>query len=238
MKENDYKESDYLNFPIQMVEGLIPDRHRNSPKRIYDEIAYYAIYRQSRKSKEWTEIKRIKDAINFFDFSIRDESLAYSDGKRLYERYPLNSPRTGISKQLFFEFSKNDKTDFEIATLTAFLALKSIVGDKPYMRISNLFMLSRMDGKVKSVKDKKELSSAVRKYATEYYAKRLRNELFDNWGLVYVQSRGVCISFTLTLNELQTAALKETVKSKDRFRSKQMREAKEEAVKQVNAKQK
>lgn len=234
MKEKAYKASVYFNFPIQMVEGLI-----NSKEKFLNDIFDYAVYAHSMKLVHGTGLKKIEAALNYFGVTSRSNEITLSNGKLLYGKFlRYKSPLVGIHKEMYFDFYKNEKTDFEIATLTAFLALKSIMGDKPYMRISNLFMLSRMDGKLKSVKNIKELSLSIRKYATEYYTKKLRNELHDNWGLVYVQSRGVYVSFTLTQFELKTATLKESVKSKDRFRSKQMKEANEEAKKQFNAKQK
>lgn len=228
MEAQGSKAKEYFNFPIQLVEGFLVNT-----EKVLDDIFNYALYAHAIKLDHNTDEAKMKAAFNDFEVeSVVQNTL--KGGRKLYNFFPLKSPFVGISKTIYFDFYKNEKTDFEKATLLAFLALKSIVGVKPYMRTNNSFMLSRMDGKLTSVIDYAYLSDEVRKYSTEYQTRKLRNELFDKWGLVYCQSRGFLASWSLTLDKLNEIAVFNSAKSKEKYRIKQMNEARKRAILRIN----
>jgi hypothetical protein len=110
----------------------------------------------------------------------------------------------GINRDAFFDFYKSYKDEFERACLLAFLALKSIVGNKAYIKLDNLYLLSRMDGKPRATSSIAELSNEVSKYANDYQMRKIKFELSQSWGLTTYSryTRGFYVSFTLSLEEL------------------------------------
>jgi len=171
------------------------------------------------KIEKGTIKERYKETCEWLNFQEvnREDNLLL--GKVLYQRY-LNSPMTGIERHVYSEFNKLEKSDFEKACFLAYLALKSIVGNKTFQKADNKLLWSRMDGKVKTIKDVSELSEKVRYFAQEYQTLKIKRELQDSWGLIYYaqQTRGFYFSLKLELKSLIREALKRKRKSIEKQR--------------------
>ena len=127
---------------------------------------------------------------------------------------------TGIDRNLYSEYNKNEKSDFDKACFLAFHALKSIVGNKTFQKADNKLLWARMDGKVKTIRDEAELSEKVRFFAQEYQTLKIKKELQENWGLIYYaqQTRGFYVSFKMDLKSLILEAMKLKRKSIEKQR--------------------
>ena len=68
------------------------------------------------------------------------------NGKELYDSIPLNSPKVGLSLKIYWDYIKNDKTEFEVVCLLGFLALKSILGQKKSVLQNDKQILVKSDG--------------------------------------------------------------------------------------------
>jgi hypothetical protein len=110
-----------------------------------------------------------------------------------------------------------------------FLAIKSILQNKPYCKITNNFWLSRMSGFSKSVSDPSKLPKSILKYSNEYQTKKIKQELILEWYLVYFAryTRGFYVSFKLDLNQLTL----EAEKRRRATQVKQLKIAQDEALK-------
>lgn len=208
------EKAEYLNIPIQLLSDFLDDT-QTSIRNIY----YYSLYAHFIKIEKGTLKERYKETCDWLNFKAvnREDNLLY--GKVLFLRYP-NSPMTGIGRNVYSEFNKLEKSDFDKACFLAFHALKSIVGNKTFQKADNKFLWSRMDGKVKTIKDVSELSERVRYFAQEYQTLKIKRELQDNWGLIYYaqQTRGFYFSFKLELKSLIREALKGKRKSIEKQR--------------------
>jgi len=222
---SDTKEK-YFNFPIQLLEDFL-----NNDKQVLNNICDYAVYSLYLKLLKGNEEKRIKASASYFNLTIRDNNKTLKRGEMLTDSIPANSPMVGLNVSIFFDYYKNDKTEFEKITLLGYLAIKSILLNKSYCKITNNFWLARMDGKPKSVNEVYELSEPIRKYANEYQTKKIKNELRDNWNLnTYSRfTRGFYVSFKITLEQLVFEAEKRRKSVKER----QNKDAEKEAVKVV-----
>ena len=189
----------YFNFPIWMLRGFM----RNSKKSL-DDISDYAIYEHYLKLQHGGHTARFKAAKKYFSIVIGDDEKSYNNGSKLYECTPNNGPKVGINTSVFFEYYGDHKTDFEKISLLGFLAIKSIVQNKTYCKVTNRFWLSRMDGRVKSVSENDELSDEIKKYANRWQLTKIKDELIINWGLTHYSrfTRGFYVSFKLSLEEL------------------------------------
>lgn len=185
----------YFNFPIVLLEGfLIRD------KKCLNNIFDYAIYAYCINNFE----DDIKQATDFFGVNIGNESKTIRNGKALFESIPKNSPKVGINKDIFFDYYKNEKTEFQKVTLLAFLAIKSVLQNKSYCKLDNNYLFARMDGKSHSIKNDGELSMELLKYKNEYRSVKIKNELILGWGLIHYayHTRGFYVSFKMQLEEL------------------------------------
>jgi len=225
MKTEQTAKEKYFNFPIQLLHGFMDDY-----KGVLTNIFDYAVYNHSLKL-DGTESERWKSALKFFCV----EGSGLQNGKKLVNDFPRNSPYVGINIRVYFDFYQNHKDDFEKACLLAYLALKSILKDKPYACIGNKYLLARMDGKPCAVKDYNELSPAIFKYANEYQSKKLKQALSESWKLVTYsyRMRGFYVSFTLTLNELTFYAEKTRKKYKDQKAKMERNLARTEALRRL-----
>lgn len=195
-------ESKYFNFPVQLLDGFLIDH-----EECLINILHYAIYDHAENKLEEGEIEeRIIDSAAFLMVEIPFEHWGHveQNGEELYNKYSDGSPKVGISRSVYWDFRTNYKTDFEKVTLLALLALKSIVQKKAYCKVTNHFILSRMDGKAGAVKSNEELSLEVQKYANEYQLKKIKYELSENWNLNYYgrYTRGFYVSFKMELVDL------------------------------------
>ncbi|MFP5041905.1 hypothetical protein [Parasediminibacterium sp. JCM 36343] len=221
----------YFNAPIQLYDGFMVDSSSS-----LSNVSKYACYEYSLKNK-----CSFKEAIGYFNISYgkntqSDLANPLAIGKQLYEQAPCNSPKVGIGLKLFWQYFKQDKSDFEKACLLAFLALKSIIQNKPYCKIDNRFILSRMDGKAKSIEDIFLLSIEVRKFGNEYQLAKIKNELVLNWGLKHYSryTRGFYVSFSLQLEDLIFEAEKRRKSTKDKLQKEAEKKALAKALKRLN----
>lgn len=217
----------YFNFPIQLLKGFMID-----DTGVLNNICDYAIYENSLKLVLGeSEIENMKDSAKFFNLTLGSEKKSLENGKSLYNNVPQISPKVGLNLSIFWDFAKNDKSEFDRICLLGFLAIKSILQKNTYCKIDNKFWLSRMDGKPKSVNDYSELSNEIREYANEYQTKKIKTALRDNWGLVTYSryTRGFYISYSLTLEQL----IYEAEKRRKTTKENQYKQQEKEALKNV-----
>ncbi len=212
----------YFNFPIVLLEGFMED-----DRQVLENISDYAIYSkcieyEEKEGFEWTVNEEIGKSIDlagsYFGITIYKKTECYKNGKMLYDSIPQRTPMVGVSKDIWFDYYKNDKTEFQKVCLLGFLGIKSIVQNKAYCKIDNKYWLSRMSGKAKSINDVSELPIPIEKYYTTKYTRKIKTELIHNWGLTHYSyyTRGFYVSFKLTLEELVFEAEKRRKSTKEK----------------------
>ena len=216
----------YFNFPIQFLDGFM-----NDDKKVLDNICDYAIYEYSLKLILGTEIENMKDSASYFNLTLGSEKKSLENGKTLFNSIPEKSPKVGINSSIFWDFYRNDKTEFDKICLLAFLSIKSLIGSKPYYKATNFYLWARMDGKIKAIVEVSELSIEVRNFANDYQTTKIKTVLRNSWGLVHYAryTRGFYVSFKLSLKQLISEAEKNRFSAKE----KQYKEHEKEVLKQV-----
>lgn len=218
--------AEFINIPVQLLAGFLDDS-RICIRNIY----YYSIYAHFIKQTKGSTREKYKIACNWLNFQDLDCEENLRRGKYLFERYQ-NVPMTGINRNLYSDYNKLEKSDFEKACLLAFQAFKSIVGNKIFQKADNKLLWSRMDGKVKAVRDVSELSEKMRFFASEYQTLKIKRELQENWGLIYYaqQTRGFYVSFKLDLKSLIAEAMKRKRKTIEKQRIMHLRALEKEVA--------
>ena len=223
----------YFNFPIQLLVGFMINDNINT----LNNISYYSIYENSLKLEYGTELQKIKDSADYFVINLGNAEIALKTGKMLYNSIPRNSPKVGLNTIIFWDFYKNDKTEFDKICLLAFLSIKSIIGSKPYHKATNTYLWSRMDGKTKTIVEVSELSTEVRKFANRYQTTKIINELVTNWHLIYYSFhlRGFVVSFKLSLDNLVFIVEKNKKSNKEQEQKNLIKEARIKALERLKS---
>lgn len=222
----------YFNFPIQLLKRFMIDDNK-----ALNDICDYAIYENSLKLiLGESELENMKDSAKFFNVVLGSVQHSLENGKSLYDNVPQISPKVGLNISIFWDFFKNDKSEFDRICLLGFLAIKSILQKNTYCKIDNKFWLSRMDGNPKSVQDYSELSTPINQFANEYQTKKIKTALRDNWGLVTYSrhTRGFYVSYSLTLEQLIYEAEKRRKATKEKQYKLQEKEALKRVLERLN----
>jgi len=213
----------YFNVPVQLLQDFMSDK-----TTVLNNIFDYAIYNHAfNHISEGKDLTRIRAALNYYGVTTGNENRTLTNGEALFNSIPEDSPKVGINKDVYFDFYKNDKTDFEKACFLAFLAIKSIINKKAYCRITNAYLWARMDGNTHSVDSIADLSPDIQKFANEYQMRKIKTELRNNWKLVFYgrYTRGCYYSFTLQFDELVFQAEKKRKSTIDKIYKEQEQQA-------------
>lgn len=223
----------YLNFPVTILQGAFKEI-----RMTMSNIADYAGYVHTLTLDHGTDTKKMEDAGHFLDIKFYNPDYAYRNGRNVYNLHPSNIPKVGISSKMLIDFYNNPKTEYEIAVLLAYLALKSIIGNKPYIKTTNEFMIARMAG-YSSVKDIPDpLPEALRRYTTRRMLDKIKFELQISWNVnlygLYV--RGFYVSFDnkFNLDKLAFEAEKRRKSTNEKQRKQAIQEARIKALTALN----
>jgi len=225
-------EAQYFNFPVKVLEGIFDDKQ----KVLSDALDYFLYSHSLKLELDATKIDLFKSSAKYFNVNLGNVSQSFKRGKELFDSIPADSPKVGLNTSIYWDFYKNHKSDFEIACLTAFLAIKSIIGTKPYCKMNNAYLWARMSGNSKAMKEVSELSDDVKRYANEYQTVKIKNALREDWNLVTYSryTRGFYVSFTLKLPELIMEAEKRRKSTKESQYRQHEREIVSQVLKELN----
>lgn len=214
-------EEQYFNFPIQLLEDFL-----TNDMRCLNNICDYAVYKHSLTYLESRQEDRIKLSASSFSLTMGSVKNTARNAKNILSIIPDKSPMVGINITIFWDFYKNDKTEFEKVCLLGFLAFKSILGDKGCCKTTNKYWFSRMSGSVKSV-EIESMHDVIQKYHTRRYQTKIKTALENNWGLkeYSFHTRGFYISFRLSIDDL----VKYAEDRRESTKEKQLKQAKKDA---------
>src|ERR1035437_6497725 len=173
MKKEDEK---YFNFPICLIDGIFEDK-----MKVLDNIFDYSIYAKAVTLEDGSIKDKTNSALRYFGVNANAERVL-KNGKILFTNLSKNSPKASIKKEMYFDFYTNDKTEFELAVLCGFCAIRSILLFKPYCKATDNYMIVRMAGKA-TIKEIEDLPEPLKKYNNRYHLDKIKKELRNNWKL-------------------------------------------------------
>ncbi len=224
----------YLNFPIRLLNGAFSDI-----KTAMDNIMYYAGFVHCDLLEIGNNTEKMKASGSYLGITYGNPKEAYKNGKMLYDSLPENQPMAGINKDTCFDFYKHYKTPDQIAVLLAFLAIKSIVGSKPYYKTNIEQIGCRMAGLV-SVKEKDDIPEDIKNYLSRRKFDKIKYELQVNWNVnfysYYTRGFYVSIDNKLKLDQLVFEAEKNRISNKQKEIAIRIKEARNLAMKRLNDK--
>ena len=225
------KEIIYLNFPISILRDAFCDI-----KKVLHDVVWYAIYKQSRYYGD-----SIGAAAVFFRIPLVCEETAKTQGEILHILHSGKMPSVSLDKQKLLEFYTQEKSEFEIACLCAFCAIKSIIGSKDYVFTNKALIIARMFGfaKPEDFNDTDHLQELKAKYSQRYHIDRVIKKLELEWGLRKYgnNNRGFYLSFSEKHESLAKICENNKLKNKLSQLADIKRLAKEKAEKELKEQQ-
>jgi hypothetical protein len=215
----------FLNIPIPMLKEL----HTNS-NSFFSNVFDVGIYRYS-KTLTGSEEKRYRDALHFLGIIQGNIKNGISNAKQILNKIPGKYPTTGIEKEILFDYYKNDKSDFDIICLSAFLGIRSILGKKPYDKTNKSLIHAKMFGYVTANELPAKLTPLQEKYKARRQMDKVILELEINWHLkvLWNHNRGFYLSLDLLYDDLALIIEKD----KQMIKIQQIKEMKRKAIEKV-----
>lgn len=161
----------------------------------YEEFADFAEYYKAHTSAR-------------FGITFNSPAEAYSNGRRLKENLWGNTPFSGISKDILFDFYKHpeSKTKYSVLLLSAHIALHSIIGKRKGFARTNFDLLAARMAGLKTPKDLCDYPEPIRElFSKEYRRSKLIESLCLYWGLQYYSARGIrgfYVSYSMSFEDL------------------------------------
>lgn len=191
----------YYQFPAALMFGFW--QSEEAKIRCLNNVLYYSAY------SVWCSKGRggLVSEGNFHNFICEELSLsrfAYDTKAKFYrateELRSKYDPDTYnglfwcISNSMFFDFYNNSKTAEERAGLLAYLAIRSIIGQRPFAKTNKYFLTSRM---ACNLKNQNELPEEIEKYRIRYHFDKLKTRLYTSFNVAIYSDktmRGLYVS--------------------------------------------
>lgn len=217
----------YLSFPVQLL-------REEDIKVIASKAILYGII-DSMVRNELGGMDGFNCACGIIGINCKDPKEEYTRAWGVYNELNNSIDKVvyvSIKRDMLFEFMKVPKTDFEIDVFRAFIGVKSILGKKPFQKITNGFLVARLAG---FSSEKEAIECVSRGFAGgvcmenggfkfyQYHGKRyqidkLKEELEKRYKLkLYgTHTRGFYVSFKMSFKALvmQAEANKKGAKDK------------------------
>ena len=200
----------YYNVPCTLFRNYLKDD--NSRIRCLFDVINYAVYVEYMRLQDEIpeEAKRFDAACrNMGSGSLNMNEVLY-DGERMLKSGKKEAIFS-LDSEKYWEQVNEDKTPEERAMFLAWLALKSIQGNKPFAKTCNAMWLSRMDAstmiKKKGFGRKTTYSEPVERYNSKYKCSRLRALLYKYYHVCSDADgvRGFYFSTTLDFERFETS---------------------------------
>jgi len=153
------------------------------------------------------------------------------NGKKISEEINPKEPSVSVDFKKLFEYRDTEKTEQQMIQLAAFIAVKSILGKKPYCRTTKAMILSRMFGYPKIQESINHV--LFTKYQKRYHFTKLMESLNESWGILNYSHymRGMYIGYVKKISLEKLIEIAETKKNKSKIMQEKKRKIREQVLK-------
>jgi hypothetical protein len=212
----------YLLFPIELLQ-------ESDIKKVCDKALDYGIYRKALDFADESKVmpQHIEQSMKYFGLTGGNMANMAKSGKTLYDTFSTSNPMVSINKEKMMEYYKEEKATFEVLVFRAYCAIRSILGTKPYTKVTNEYLMARMYG-FRNVADFQSNESHV---LPRYQLDKIKLGLQQEWYLVYYsrQTRGFYVSYSLPLEKL----IYHAELNRATYKAKELKRTKEETYQKV-----
>ena len=157
------KKAEYMNFPITILQGAF-----NDIRGTVDSIMDYATYKHSLGLEFGNESQRMKESSDFFNIKFGNIERAMQKAKEIHNSVKKGTPFASVRLKMLWDYYDNPKKEADIAYFCAFCAIKSILGNKEYIKTNKSLVIARMfglvDTKNEETQEKVFSASAAHRY--------------------------------------------------------------------------
>lgn len=152
-----------MNFPITILQGAFKDI-----RKTVDNIMGYATYKHSLGLDFGNESQRMKESAHFFCIKFGNIEMAMQKAKEIHNSVKKCTPFASVRLKMLWDYYDNPKKEADIAYFCAFCAIKSILGNKEYVKTNKSLVIARMFGladiKGEDAEEKMFSASAAHRY--------------------------------------------------------------------------
>lgn len=179
------KKAEYMNFPITILQEAF-----KNIRETVDNIMDYATYKHSLGLEFGNENQRMKEAAHFFNIKFGNIERAIQKAKKIHNSVKKGTPFASVRLKMLWDYYNNPKKEADIAYFCAFCAIKSILGNKEYIKTNKSLVIARMFGLIDSRNEETQ-----EKVFSASSAHR------------YINSRGGCVSVTQITGAIRSGEL-------------------------------
>jgi hypothetical protein len=196
----------YFNFPIILIQDLFTNKSK-ALNNIFD----VAIYNSAKRYTNDVSIELFISSAKHHGVTLGNNKNCFKNAVLLTNSIDGKCATAGISKEMLFDYYKNEKTERQLLQLACFLAIKSIIGTKSYCKTNKALIHARLFGysSINDVPSIKGMTDLQYKYfahdgINKYQIDRLIESLELQWHLKLISdhSKGFYLSFDLSLEQL------------------------------------
>lgn len=184
-----------MTFPVSLLSMAFTKKYKCSLRPMLSRIFLYHVGMRDSKGladdmKDVTDFYGLSKptAIDIWQLARPNSNDFWEDATAYYNAFPKKQPipYASMTANLFGDFWFDDcsKTDFEKQSLLAYLALKSILGNKIGGFVNWEFLLSRMAGNIGKLPIE-DLPETVQRYNSRKLKDKLRKCLISKWKVQY-----------------------------------------------------
>lgn len=203
----------YYNVPCTLFQNFLKDD--KSRERVLFNVLTYVVYAEYMRLQDEIpdEEARFNTACRNMGSGELNKNEVLFDGKRMFKSGKKEA-FFSFSSEKYWEQVNEEKTPEERVLFLAWLALKSIQGNKPFAKTCNAMWLSRMDGSTKIKKAFRSncppYSDAIQKVCnSKYKCSQIRAKLYKYYNVPYDADgvRGFYFSTSMDFEKFEEAIL-------------------------------
>lgn len=243
------KENDLPNDLINLIDSYVD-------KKLIDLDECYCGFNGTEFNPE-EEIKQIQlifetdsnfmnKAINFYlirqSYSFIGINGNYQNcikvGEQIQNSISKGEPMVMINKSQLFKFRDEEKTEFELMQFALNIGIRSIIGEKDFVKTNKQMILCRAFGYISNKHLPKTMPDIYWKYNIRYQYEKVKTELeIGNWNLIFVSNRthGIYVGFKNKITYDKLSEITEMRKRKNKVEDLKAvkKAAQEKAIKKV-----
>ena len=162
----------YFNVPITIIEGIF-ENHKDT----LNKIAYWAAADVMNGLKGYNQLAKLMEARRVLQLSFQVNQSVYQLCLDTQKKY--SGARAGLSLEQIKHLNQcwGFLKDSDKVVWLAFIALKSILGNKTYCKTNDLMLFARMNGLVRAYSSEEDLLEHSHPVIANHYTRRKRETL-------------------------------------------------------------
>lgn len=228
-------ENVYFTCPVSVLQEAFTDIKKVANNIIELSVYLHSIQLDEEDSND--EMTNLMISADYLHVRFGNPGSSLENAKKLYNKINRKEALMSLKTEIVFDFLQNNKTQYEIACFCAYASFKSILGKKPYIKMTNEYFLTRFFGfnSQADVRIQFKSGDLYKKYSSRYMMDKIKETLIQEWGLkLYGKHiRGFYASYTVKYEDLVYYAEKNRIDLKTKERKQQEAEIRKRVLMRI-----